>query len=89
MHNIVINNIGINKLNQIRLNYSVLSVEIFINVCKSQHVSCPQALLKHKLAKRVLENSDRYDNTALHVAAEHGYLGIVRVSNSIPDTFSL
>ncbi|XP_041463333.1 transient receptor potential cation channel subfamily A member 1 homolog isoform X1 [Lytechinus variegatus] len=38
-----------------------------------------QALLEHKMASKILEYSDRYDNTALHVAAENGYLGIVRI----------
>ncbi|XP_071505517.1 LOW QUALITY PROTEIN: transient receptor potential cation channel subfamily A member 1 homolog [Diadema antillarum] len=38
-----------------------------------------QALLSHRMAKKMLEVSDRYDNTPLHVAAEHGYLRIVKI----------
>ncbi|XP_030851100.1 transient receptor potential cation channel subfamily A member 1 homolog isoform X3 [Strongylocentrotus purpuratus] len=38
-----------------------------------------QALLEHRMASKILEYSDRYDNTALHIAAENGYLGIVRI----------
>ncbi|XP_078698733.1 transient receptor potential cation channel subfamily A member 1 homolog isoform X2 [Branchiostoma floridae x Branchiostoma belcheri] len=37
-----------------------------------------QVLLEHPLAMSLLEESDRYDNTPLHISAEKGYLGCVK-----------
>ena len=39
-----------------------------------------QVLLDQHKAKRLLEESDRYENTPLHVAAKKGFINVVRVS---------
>ncbi len=39
-----------------------------------------QVLLEQHKAKRLLEESDRYENTPLHVAAKKGFINVVRVS---------
>ncbi|XP_070568396.1 transient receptor potential cation channel subfamily A member 1 homolog isoform X2 [Ptychodera flava] len=37
-----------------------------------------KVLLEHPSAKNMLEETDKYDNTPLHVAAQNGYFGIVK-----------
>ena len=39
-----------------------------------------QALLDHPNSKDLLDISDRYDNTPLHIAAQKGYVNCVKVN---------
>ena len=41
---------------------------------------CLQALLDHSNSKDLLDISDRYDNTPLHIAAQKGYVNCVKVN---------
>jgi 7,8-dihydro-6-hydroxymethylpterin-pyrophosphokinase len=36
-------------------------------------------LLSHHKAKKLLEESDKYENTPLHVAAKKGFINVVKV----------
>ena len=38
----------------------------------------PQILLRHRLAPGLVDISDKYDNSPLHMACRHGYLAIAR-----------
>ena len=38
-----------------------------------------QIFLKNRRAKKLIDKTDRYDNTPLHVAASEGHLQIVKV----------
>ena len=40
-------------------------------------------LLENNKAKKLLKESDRYDNTPLHVAAKKGFINVVRVHHDI------
>ena len=40
-------------------------------------------LLENNKAKKLLKESDRYDNTPLHVAAKKGFINVVRVRHDI------
>ena len=40
-------------------------------------------LLENNKAKKLLKESDRYDNTPLHVAAKKGFINVVRVRRDI------
>ncbi|XP_033118085.1 transient receptor potential cation channel subfamily A member 1 homolog isoform X1 [Anneissia japonica] len=52
---------------------------VFYLAAEEEHYEALQALLKHPRAKSLLEDSDRYDNGPLHIAAKFGYLQIVKL----------
>ncbi|XP_071957076.1 transient receptor potential cation channel subfamily A member 1-like isoform X2 [Antedon mediterranea] len=56
-----------------------LEKSAFYLAAEEEHFEALQALLKHPKAKNLLEESDRYDNGPLHIAAKNGYLPIVKL----------
>ncbi len=56
-----------------------LSLTCFRFCCHVAPALLFQALLEHPNSKDLLDISDRYDNTPLHIAAQKGYVSCVKV----------
>ncbi|XP_071818880.1 transient receptor potential cation channel subfamily A member 1 homolog isoform X3 [Apostichopus japonicus] len=46
---------------------------------EERQIDALKVLLDHKGAKELIDKSDRYDSTALHVASEKGFLAIIKL----------